>query len=171
MLFSRSYTAAELHSQSANRNEHIQNGRYKCNLVQELVRFIAGSPRKAKPIVSRLAFAQLGIGSQITGGAYERLTGKNNLGTDNVDDATGRILDRVSKGKDLFWAIRVDGRGSFEILLWLDATTLLATVTAFTVPNTLGQGVTILLCWWPEVFDKLDENSFLRVVIQASECD
>jgi hypothetical protein len=71
-------------------------------------------------------------------------------------------------GEDLFWAIRGGGGASFGIILsWkIKLVRVPPIVTCFSISKTLQQGATKLVSRWQYIADKLQEDLFIRIIIQ-----
>ncbi|CAJ2677979.1 unnamed protein product [Trifolium pratense] len=118
----------------------------------------------------------VGVGGHFSGGGYGNMMRKFGLSVDNILDAKivdvdGRVLDRVSMGEDVFWAIRGGGGASFGVIVsWkIKLVSVPEIVTVFRVEKTLEQGGGEIVHQWQHVADKVHDGLFIRVVVSSTK--
>ncbi|KAJ4719671.1 putative Reticuline oxidase [Melia azedarach] len=116
----------------------------------------------------------VGVGGHLSAGGYGNMMRKHGLSVDNIIDAklvdaNGSILDRKSMGEDLFWALRGGGGASFGVVLAyrINLVRVPEVVTVFRVEKTLEQNATDAVDQWQHVAHKLDEDLFIRLVLDV----
>ncbi|XP_066383037.1 berberine bridge enzyme-like D-2 [Miscanthus floridulus] len=115
----------------------------------------------------------IGLGGIVSGGGFGLLSRKFGLAADNVLDAVlvdadGRALDRATMGRDVFWAIRGGGGGSWGVVYaWkLRLVPVPRNVTVFSLGRTGPvELVAGLIHRWQFVAPSLPDDFYLSVYL------
>jgi len=115
----------------------------------------------------------IGLGGIVSGGGFGLLSRKFGLAADNVLDAVlvdadGRALDRTTMGRDVFWAIRGGGGGSWGVVYaWkLRLVPVPRNVTVFSVGRTGPVDLVAgLVHRWQFVAPSLPDDFYLSVYL------
>lgn len=115
----------------------------------------------------------LGVGGRISRGGYGNILRKYGTTVDNlvdvkIVDAKGRVLDRKGMGEDLFWAISGGGGPSFGVILAYKIKLVPSAPChdSFLGAKDFRRNATHLVHRWQYVADKVNNNLFLRVLLQ-----
>ncbi|GLJ18419.1 hypothetical protein SUGI_0326400 [Cryptomeria japonica] len=118
----------------------------------------------------------MGTGGHLSGGGMSFLSRKYGLAADNIIDAllvdaNGNLVDRNSMGEDLFWALRGGGGGSWGVVVaWkVGLVRVPSKVTVFRVYRAGRNQVTDLVYRWQSIAPLLEQDLFIRAVIDGTE--